>query len=451
MQALKLWRLTDVLALCDGAPVLLEPKTVLTIAEVPHEADKFALECEAAAAEISVAPLAVGITPPAVDKATIAATSAQVAKVTDRRRLAIEKTEALKVHMRSDVLLLRAVQSVDDLISALGMKLMHEDALIAQSIDELEELKEKWKLAYGMASQLKEAASHSADSLKGAIENKERSAIRDVENKKKVELKTALDNTKKIAKEAANRVQRDLKQAPPLFKLGFHKLVEENIVMKVASLCDDAALTDVRVPSLRSGGSAVANWKVKDTVVLALSNFGASYKKEPALKTTGMVQLAMAKGGGKDETDGLFKELDALAANHAIVFKEGSPGIALNRGTWLYGYESMASATAVGPYGASFAKTLAVGEVSWVFFELASLSAALLALGVTSCKDVDSILKYVDCLEEATLKHLQESPRACTLLMQAHVCMCCIATCVSFFHNSLNLISTHFGMIQHAS
>jgi hypothetical protein len=106
----------------------------------------------------------------------------------------------------------------------------------------------------------------------------------------------------------------------------------------------------------------------KPKMMVALANFGGSYKRQNGFKEEGRAQTPFYKNEGKEEAD----ELSAFLANligedHKVPPDDVPAGCkSVTQVTWIYGYNNDMSHLAYNPNGLAQFKLLVAGEARWI-------------------------------------------------------------------------------------
>ena len=110
----------------------------------------------------------------------------------------------------------------------------------------------------------------------------------------------------------------------------------------------------------------------------SLANFASKYKQGPNVVQDGKAQAPLNMGEGKEDADTLFKFVAEELATLGPIdpSNNGSAKVAMNT-SWVYGNMPGSTLAALPPFGCAMWKCLMMGTIRCVFFELASLGAAI--------------------------------------------------------------------------
>ena len=166
------------------------------------------------------------------------------------------------------------VQDVESLHCHLDLESQCQAVLDLQDVAALDTHKANMKMI-GAANQLRESVAKASSKMTGHLENIEREAVRAQKKEAGRKEKEAVAKAKATAKKAAQNVQKEKKELPPLFAIDLTKLPE----VKTTVVTDEAAKAsefkfDHAKPALFRSGMAEKDWGINPKVQMALSAYG---------------------------------------------------------------------------------------------------------------------------------------------------------------------------------
>ncbi|CAE7191932.1 unnamed protein product [Symbiodinium sp. KB8] len=264
------------------------------------------------------------------------------------------------------------VQEVPSLHCYLDLEGRCQAVLQLEDVAALDKHKADMKKYIGAANQLRESLAKASSKMTGHLDNIEREAVRAQKKEAGRKEKEAVAKAKATAKKAAQNVQKEKKEVPPLFSIDLAKFPEvtSTVVTDEAVKAADFKF-DHSKPALFGASVAEKDWGNNPKVQMALSAYGGQYKAQTTTKDSGKGQTNLRQKAGKEESEQVLKE------------------------TWLYGYLPETTFASPTPQGLSMLKTLAAGDVRVFAIELAALQRCLKKNGLALDADcADNVLQF---------------------------------------------------------
>ena len=204
------------------------------------------------------------------------------------------------------------VQEVPSLHCYLDLEGRCQAVLQLEDVAALDKHKADMKKYIGAANQLRESLAKASSKMTGHLDNIEREAVRAQKKEAGRKEKEAVAKAKATAKKAAQNVQKEKKEVPPLFSIDLAKFPEvtSTVVTDEAVKAADFKF-DHSKPALFGASVAEKDWGNNPKVQMALSAYGGQYKAQTTTKDSGKGQTNLRQKAGKEESDILVKKIQS--------------------------------------------------------------------------------------------------------------------------------------------
>ena len=280
---------------------------------------------------------------------------------------------------------LMLVRDVEKLVPQREMRDSLEGIWDIKSAKGVDDHKIIWRDRCTAATQLHEGLSKTSTKLKGYLEQIRRRAVSKQLEESRETLKIAVTNENKKAAQLAEEIKIS-KTSFPLFDMGFAERADLG-VMAVPNESEAGGACNTSIPFIVRG--LAKDWTGLKNIAYAMTSFGGQDLNDETAKKEGKGQLPLLTREGKEET---INMLAAACASHVIPAVElpamDQTLVSSTSTVLLWGYKENHTCAALPRLGLAQLRTINVGKVVHIFFEIASVLQAFPKLTIESVNDL---------------------------------------------------------------